>query len=262
MIFVDEAVCCQPTGALRRQAARLADAYGLISKDLAEGLADRFFCFSRLGYLDPSPWGTRVSENLPCLRRSRLHDSPNRVAVVTGGGRGIGRGIVLELACLGFSVVVNYRSDAASARESCQQAESLGAPRALEFQADVADVQQGRRLLDHVLANFGRIDIWVNNAGVAPSSRLDLLETTSESWDRVLDTNLRGPFFLTQAVAIRPAPAHGIGDRRRASNRLHQLDLEHFRKRQSRRVLRCQGGSEHGGPALRGTLGRAGRPRL
>ena len=126
---------------------------------------------------------------------------PDRVAVVTGGGRGIGQGIVWELAARGFSVVVNYRSDPASARETCRHAEALGATRAIEFQADVADLQDGRRLLDHVLGQFGRVDLWVNNAGVAPAARLDLLETTPESWDRVLSTNLKGPFFLTQAVA-------------------------------------------------------------
>ncbi len=130
-----------------------------------------------------------------------LIDGQTRVAVVTGGGRGIGRGIVWELAARGFSVVVNYRSDAASAGECRRQAEALGAARAMEYQADVADLQEGRRLLDHVLACFGRVDLWVNNAGVAPAARLDLLETTPESWDRVLSTNLKGPFFLTQAVA-------------------------------------------------------------
>ncbi len=129
------------------------------------------------------------------------HAGRDRVAVVTGGGRGIGRGIVRELAALGFSVVVNYRSDGASARECCSQALALGAARALEFQADVANLDEGRRLLDHVLESLGPVDLWVNNAGVAPEARLDLLETTPESWDRVLSINLKGPFFLTQAVA-------------------------------------------------------------
>ena len=68
-----------------------------------------------------------------------MFDGRNRVAVVTGVSRGIGRGIVWELAARGFSVVVNLRSDAASARECCRQAEALGAARAMEFQADVAD---------------------------------------------------------------------------------------------------------------------------
>ncbi len=125
----------------------------------------------------------------------------DRVAVVTGGGRGIGRGIVAELAAIGLSVVVNYRSDPDSAEATCREAERRGSPRALAIQADVSDLDQGRRLLDEALTAFGRVDVWVNNAGVAPHVRLDLLETTPESWDRVLGINLRGPFFLTQAVA-------------------------------------------------------------
>jgi NAD(P)-dependent dehydrogenase (short-subunit alcohol dehydrogenase family) len=124
-----------------------------------------------------------------------------RVAVVTGGSRGIGRGIAAELAGMGLSVVVNYRSDEAAAAETCREAEARGAPRALSVRADVAAVEEGRALLKAVLEAFGRVDVWVNNAGVAPSARLDLLETSPESWDRVLGINLRGPFFLTQAVA-------------------------------------------------------------
>lgn len=124
-----------------------------------------------------------------------------RVAVVTGGGRGIGRGIVGELATLGLTVVVNYRSNVESAAAACREAESRGARRAVALQGDIAEIEQGHRLLEQVLEGFGRIDFWVNNAGVAPEVRLDLLETTPSSWDRVLATNLRGPFFLTQAVA-------------------------------------------------------------
>jgi NAD(P)-dependent dehydrogenase (short-subunit alcohol dehydrogenase family) len=126
-----------------------------------------------------------------------------RVAVVTGGSRGIGRGIVGELAALGFSVLVNYRSDDSAAAESCREAEARGAPRALAVRADVADLEQGERLIDTTLAEFGRIDVWVNNAGVAPEARSDLLDLSAKSWDRVLGVNLRGPFFLTQGVARR-----------------------------------------------------------
>jgi len=124
-----------------------------------------------------------------------------RVAVVTGGGRGIGRGITFALAELGFALVVNYRSDEQAARSACREAETRGSPRALACRADVADLDHGCRLLEEALGSYGRVDLWVNNAGVAPQHRLDLLETTPESWDRVLSTNLRGPFFLTQAVA-------------------------------------------------------------
>jgi 3-oxoacyl-[acyl-carrier protein] reductase len=124
-----------------------------------------------------------------------------RVAVVTGGGRGIGLGITSALAELGFGLIVNYRSDQRAADSACRAAETRGSPRAVAVGADIADLGQGRRLLEETLHNFGRVDLWINNAGVAPQERLDLLETTPESWDRVLETNLRGPFFLTQSVA-------------------------------------------------------------
>ncbi len=134
-----------------------------------------------------------------------------RVAVVTGGGRGIGRGIVGELAALGMAVVVNYRSDLESAEATCREAESRGSPHVMTLRADVADLDQGRRLVDETLEAFGRIDVWVNNAGVAPEVRLDLLDTTPESWDRVVATNLRGPFFLTQAVSRAMIPLANAG---------------------------------------------------
>ncbi len=127
--------------------------------------------------------------------------SPRRVAVVTGGSRGIGRGIVEELGALGLSVVVNYRSDAHSANLACAEAEKRGAGHTLAVQGDVSILEDGRRLLDCTLETFGRVDVWVNNAGVAPEVRHDLLETTPESFDRVLGINLRGPFFLAQMVA-------------------------------------------------------------
>ncbi len=124
-----------------------------------------------------------------------------RVAVVTGGGRGIGRGIALALAKLGFNLAVNYRADALAAQSTAQDAERSGSPRAVAIRGDVADLEQGLLLLESTLECFGRVDLWVNNAGVAPEERRDLLDATPQSWDRVLAVNLRGPFFLTQAVA-------------------------------------------------------------
>jgi len=123
-----------------------------------------------------------------------------KVAVVTGGGRGIGRGITLALASLGYDLVVNYRADEQAAESACHEAEAAGSPRATSIRADVADLEQGRRLLAETIERYGRVDLWVNNAGVASETRIDLLETTPESWDRVLATNLRGSFFLSQAV--------------------------------------------------------------
>ena len=184
-----------------------------------------------------------------------------QVAVVTGGGRGIGRGIVKELAALSFSVVVNYRTDRESAQSACAEAVELGAPRAIALQADVADLASGLRLLQETLAEFGRIDLWVNNAGVAPETRLDVLETTPESWDRVLATNLRGPFFLTQAVA-RSMLQLKDRDHERAPDHLHHVGLQHVRQRQPAGILRCQGRPQHGRPALCGSPGRTGNPGL
>jgi 3-oxoacyl-[acyl-carrier protein] reductase len=127
---------------------------------------------------------------------------PSRpVAVVTGGSRGIGRAAVEELARGGFDVVVNYRGNAEAAEATCETARQLGAARAIAIQADVADIAQGRALVDQSLDQCGRIDVWVNNAGIAPPARRDILESTPESWDTVLGVNLRGPYFLTQYVA-------------------------------------------------------------
>lgn len=135
--------------------------------------------------------------------QDRSQPANPKVAVVTGGSRGIGRGIVLELARAGFALVVHSRSGGESAACTKELALKAGSPEVVCFEADLADLEQGRELVDRIFEHFGRCDIWVNNAGIAPDVRLDLLETTPESWDKVLGTNLRGPFFLTQAVARR-----------------------------------------------------------
>jgi NAD(P)-dependent dehydrogenase (short-subunit alcohol dehydrogenase family) len=96
---------------------------------------------------------------------------------------------------------VNYRTDRDSALAACSEALAVGAVEAVPLAADVADLEQGKQLVSQALERFGRIDVWVNNAGVAPEVRGDLLLATPESWDRVLGINLRGPYFLTQAVA-------------------------------------------------------------
>lgn len=123
-----------------------------------------------------------------------------RVALVTGAGRGIGRGIATALASRGWSVVVNYRGNAAAAAETVQLIEA-GGSRALALQADVASDEDRQRLVDETLSAWGRIDLLVNNAGMAPRQRLDILETTEASYDEVMTVNLKGPFFLTQRVA-------------------------------------------------------------
>jgi len=126
-------------------------------------------------------------------------------ALITGASRGIGRGIAVELAREGWSVAINYARDQEAARECrrlCEQAASEPSNASFEIvQADVSRPDDRARLLDSVLERFGWVDLLVNNAGVAPAVRADLLEASEESFDRVIATNLKGPYFLTQRVA-------------------------------------------------------------
>ncbi|MCZ7547475.1 MAG: 3-ketoacyl-ACP reductase [Anaerolineae bacterium] len=123
-----------------------------------------------------------------------------RVALVTGAGRGIGRGIALALGAHGWAVVVNYRGNADAADETVQSITRAGG-RAQAVQADLAAAADRSRLVDATLEVFGRVDLLVNNAGMAPRVRRDILETTEASYDEVMAVNLKGPFFLTQRVA-------------------------------------------------------------
>ena len=126
-------------------------------------------------------------------------------ALITGASRGIGRGIAVELAREGWSVAINYARDQEAARECrrlCEQAASEPSNASFEIvQADVSRPDDRARLLDSVLERFGWVDLLVNNAGVAPTVRADLLEASEESFDRVIATNLKAPYFLTQRVA-------------------------------------------------------------
>jgi NAD(P)-dependent dehydrogenase (short-subunit alcohol dehydrogenase family) len=122
--------------------------------------------------------------------------------LVTGASRGIGRAIAVALAGAGHDVVVNYVTNADAAKQAVAELEGLGA-RALAVRADIADADDRRRLVEESYQAFGAIDLLVNNAGVAPSVRADILEADESSFDRVLAINLRGPYFLTQLVARR-----------------------------------------------------------
>ncbi|WP_433058362.1 3-ketoacyl-ACP reductase [Dactylosporangium sp. CS-033363] len=123
-------------------------------------------------------------------------------ALVTGASRGIGRGIAIALARAGWDVVVNYASNADAAREVAAEVEQQGS-KAATVQADLSRSDDRTRLVAEAYAAFGDIELLVNNAGVAPDVRADILEAGEESFDRLVGINLKGPYFLTQLVANR-----------------------------------------------------------
>lgn len=155
------------------------------------------------------------------------------MALVTGSSRGLGRGIALELAAAGFSVAVHYAGNEAAARETlelCAAAEGFwdprrpvpdvpsgavgpvsppaagstaAAPRFEAFRADLSDPDARDALAGEVFAAFGTLDALVNNAGIAPRVRADILDASEESFDELMATNVRGPYFLTQEIARR-----------------------------------------------------------
>src|SRR5262245_2835458 len=108
--------------------------------------------------------------------------SHSPIAIVTGSSRGIGRAIALELASLRHAVVVNYVTREDAARGVVAEIEAAGG-RALAVQADVGSSADRHRLVQSCLAEFGRLDVLVNNAGITSVGRRDLLEATEESWD-------------------------------------------------------------------------------
>ena len=126
--------------------------------------------------------------------------SSEQVAIVTGSSRGIGRGIALSLAERGWRIVINYRSNRSAAEETQKAVEAAGGG-ALLVQADVASQADLTALVDATLAEYDRIDLLVNNAGVGPRQRVDMLQVGETSYDEVMNVNLKGPFFLTQRVA-------------------------------------------------------------
>ena len=124
-----------------------------------------------------------------------MHSNP--VALVTGGSRGIGRGICVELSRKGYAVAVNYHGNEEAARET----QSLLKGDSLLCKADVAVQADREGMVQAVLDRWQRIDVLVNNAGITSVGRKDILDATEESWERVLGTNLKGAFFLSQRVA-------------------------------------------------------------
>ena len=122
-------------------------------------------------------------------------------AFVTGGGRGIGAGIVEALAAESWNVVFCGRKPVEETAERRAELERKYGVRTLYLQCDVSNGDDRRRAVDAALEAFGELNALVNNAGVAPLVRADILDATEESYDRVMNVNLKGPYFLTQLVA-------------------------------------------------------------
>lgn len=125
-------------------------------------------------------------------------ETQNKVAVVTGGSRGIGRSCVVTLAEAGYDVVFSYASNKAAATDVEQTVKVFG-KHCVAVQSDAANPAEAQMLIDQAQSLFGRIDVLVNNAGVTKDTLL--IRMSDEDWDRVIDTNLTGMFYTCRAAA-------------------------------------------------------------
>jgi len=123
-----------------------------------------------------------------------------RIALITGGTRGIGLGIATELAKAGFDLAVNGIRPEEEVKEVIGELKKFGSA-VVYCRGDVATARERAAILNQIRSEFGHLHILVNNAGVAPLERKDILEASEESFDRLMKINLQGPYFLTQAVA-------------------------------------------------------------
>ena len=133
----------------------------------------------------------------------------DRVALVTGGGRGVGKGISLSLAAAGASVAVNYRRDEESAAETVREIEALGG-KAIAFSASVDDYEQNAQMVAHIERDLGPVSILVNNAGIASRGR-SVVDTDPEEMRRVVATHAFGPHYLA-ALTLPKMRTLGRGD--------------------------------------------------
>ena len=129
-----------------------------------------------------------------------------RTALITGGSRGIGRGIALALAELGFDLLLSHAQNqaaAATTAEDCQDAARAAGHeiRVFTCRGDIASAVDRDNLIAFARARFASLDLLVNNAGIAPEIRADILDATESSFDRLMAVNVKGPFFLTQSAA-------------------------------------------------------------
>jgi NAD(P)-dependent dehydrogenase (short-subunit alcohol dehydrogenase family) len=123
-----------------------------------------------------------------------------RVALITGGSRGIGLGIAQHLVKAGFDIAINGVRDESAVVEVIQSLKQLGA-KVIYCQGSISSANDRKKIIEKVKEKFGHLHVLVNNAGIAPRERKDVLETTEESFDEVVSTNLKGNYFLTQLAA-------------------------------------------------------------
>lgn len=145
-------------------------------------------------------------------------ENKGRLAVVTGGARGIGLGVAKHLAAAGFDLVITGRrgrGDVDDAIMALQRACCYPEQVVHYAAADVSSADARTELLRTIDKQFGRLDVLVNNAGIAPRVRADVLEATEESFDELISVNLKGPYFLTQAVARWMVQQQAAGSERR-----------------------------------------------
>ncbi len=124
----------------------------------------------------------------------------NKIAFITGGTRGIGFGVALALGKAGFDLAVNGMRNELEVTDALEELCKLGVNVAY-FQGNVALREDRQAMIDKILAHFGSVNVLVNNAGIAPRERADILHATEEIWDEVMEINLKGPYFLTQLFA-------------------------------------------------------------
>ena len=129
-----------------------------------------------------------------------MPEQTNRVALVTGGSRGLGLGIAKQLAADGFKLAINGRKPADQVAVVVEELKKSGGE-VIYCAADISDAASREQMLTDIRETFGRLDVLVNNAGIAPLERADILDASEESFDRLMEVNLKGPYFLTQAIA-------------------------------------------------------------
>lgn len=129
-----------------------------------------------------------------------MQTQTNKVAIITGGGTGVGKATTLQLAKRGFNVLINYSCSQDDAEATAEEARDFGV-KAISFAADVADDSQVQAMLELCRREFGRLDVLVNNAGMTHFvEHTDLAAMSEDKWDRILAVNLKGPFFTSRAA--------------------------------------------------------------